>query len=65
MTIQIWNEAINWWCAQPRPVGDAWRQLRVDESMKKKHFDYWQSLLDRVLQVCNVWFDNKPWSYDE
>jgi hypothetical protein len=65
MTRQIWNEAIDWWCAQPAPVGNAWRQLSVDEAAKKRHFDYWQTLLDDTLQVCNIWFGNKSWSYDE
>lgn len=63
MTWQKWKDVIAWWCAQPPPVGDAWRDLNNDEPLKSAQFKLWQILLDDTLRVCNLWYGNSAWSY--
>ncbi|KAL9045509.1 MAG: hypothetical protein Q9214_001457 [Letrouitia sp. 1 TL-2023] len=63
MTWQKWKDVIAWWCAQPPPVGDAWRNLNNDPFLKGAQFELWQTLLNDTLRVCNLWYGNSSWSY--
>ncbi|KAL9606980.1 MAG: hypothetical protein Q9167_008062 [Letrouitia subvulpina] len=63
MTWQNWTNVIAWWCAQPPPVGDAWRNLNNNPNLRLAQFELWQTLLDGTMQVCNLWYGNSSWSY--